>query len=369
VRTAIVSDLHLGSATGEDIARDPEVRRALLDEIGSAERLVLLGDALELRDLPLARVLELVQPFFEELGEAMAGRRIVLVPGNHDHRLAEPLLEEVALSGTGLGLEHRALPAAGPASHIAAWLGEAELSIAYPGIWLRDDVYATHGHYMDCHMSLPRLECVAAAALMRSGGRPPRLATPADYERVLRPIYGFFFGFAEAGLGGKPFRPSERAWRAISGRGRNGNRLRQATAKATISAGIPASVWLLNRLVRADFEADVTAASITRSGIAAATEMATRLRVEAAHVITGHTHRAGPEEGDAVWPLADGGQLHNTGSWVFADALHHPGAPPGPYWPGTVTWVEEEGAPRRVQLLAGAPHGELKSAVSRAIQR
>ena len=171
MRTAIVSDLHLGSATGEDIARDPAIRRLLLDEIAGADRLVLLGDALELRDLPLARVLEVVQPFFEELGEAMAGRRIVLVPGNHDHRLAEPLLEEVALSGTGLGLEHRALPAAGPTGHIAAWLGEAELSISYPGVWLRDDVYATHGHYMDCHMSLPRLECVAAAAMHSIRGR------------------------------------------------------------------------------------------------------------------------------------------------------------------------------------------------------
>ncbi len=369
MRTAIVSDLHLGSATGEDIARDPATRRLLLDEIAGADRLVLLGDALELRDLPLAHVLELVQPFFEELGEAMAGRRIVVVPGNHDHRLAEPLLEEVALSGTGLGLEHRALPAAGPTASIADWLGEAELSIAYPGVWLRDDVYATHGHYMDCHMSLPRLECVAAAALMRSDGPPRAGATPADYERVLRPIYGFFFGFAEAGRGHRPFRPSERAWRLISSRERNRNRLRQATAKAAISTGLPAAVWLLNRLLRADFEADVSAASIARSGIAAATEMAGRLQIEAAHTITGHTHRAGPEEGDAEWPLPGGGRLHNTGSWVFADALHHPGSPPGPYWPGTVTWVEDEGPPRRVRLLADRPHGELKAAVSRASRR
>ncbi len=366
MRTAIVSDLHLGSATGEDIARDPAIRELLLEEVRGAERLVLLGDALELRDLPLARVLDLVRPFFEELGKAMAGRRIVLVPGNHDHRLAEPLLEEVALSGTGLGFEHRALPTSGPAAHLAAWLGDAELSIAYPGVWLRDDVYATHGHYMDCHMSLPRLECIAAAALMRSGGRPPTPATPADYERVLRPIYGFFFGFAEAGLGDKPFRPSERAWRSISGRRRNGSRMREATAKAAISAGIPAGVWLLNRLVRADFEADVSATSISRSGVAAATEMSHRLQVEAAHVITGHTHRAGPEEGDAAWPLPGGGRLHNTGSWVFADALHHPGAPPGPYWPGTVTWLEDDGPPRRVDLLGERSHGELRAAVSRA---
>jgi Calcineurin-like phosphoesterase len=369
MRTAIVSDLHLGSATGEDVARDAQIRRVLLDELASADRLVLLGDVLELRDLPLAKVLTAVQPFFEELGEAMAGRRIVLIPGNHDHRLAEPLLEEVALGGASLGLEHRALPAGEPATRIAAWLGEAELGVAYPGVWLRDDVYATHGHYMDCHMSLPRLECIAAASLMRAGGQPPQDATPADYERVLRPIYGFFFGFAESGLARSAFRPSERAWSSIAGHRRNGNRLRQASLKAAIAAGVPASVWLLNRLVRADFGADFSATAITRSGIAAATEMTRRLRVEAAHVITGHTHRGGPEENEAQWPLLAGGQLHNTGSWVFANALHHPGSPPGPYWPGTVTWVEDEGPPRRKRLLLDHSHGELRAAVSRATRR
>lgn len=369
MRTAVVSDLHLGSATGEDVARDASIRRVLLDEIAGADRLVLLGDVLELRDLPLAKVLAAVQPFFEELGEAMAGRRVVLVPGNHDHRLAEPLLEALALGGASLGLEHRALPAGEPSTRIATWLGEAELSVAYPGLWLRDDVYATHGHYMDCHMSLPRLECIAAASIMRAGGRPPVTATPADYERVLRPIYGFFFGFAEAGLARSAFRPSERAWSSIAGHNRNGNRLRQTTLKAALAAGVPASVWLLNRLVRADFDADISTGSITRSGIAAATEMARRLQVEATHVITGHTHRAGPEENEAAWSLPKGGQLHNTGSWVFANALHHPGSPPGPYWPGTVTWVEQEGPPRRKRLLLDRSREELRAAVSRATRQ
>jgi predicted phosphodiesterase len=367
MRTAIVSDLHLGAATGEDVARDPAIRRILLDEITTADRLVLLGDVLELRDLPLARVLAAVQPFFEELGEAMAGRRVVLVPGNHDHRLAEPLLEDVALAGTALGLEHRALPAASPATHLANWLGKAELGVAYPGLWLRDDVYATHGHYMDCHMSLPRLECVVAAAIMRRGGRPPEAATPADYERVLRPIYGFFFGLAEAGLADRAFRPSERAWKTVSGDGRNHGRVHTAAVKAAVAAGVPTGVWLLNRLVRADFGADVSAASITHSGIVAATEMSRRLQIEAAHVITGHTHRAGPGGGEAEWRLPGGGRLHNSGSWVYADAIHRPGAPPGPYWPGTVTWLDEEGPPRRVQLLLDRPQEELRSAVRRTL--
>jgi hypothetical protein len=365
MRTAIVSDLHLGSPSGEDVARDPEIRDLLLEEVRHADRLVLLGDVLELRSLPLARVLELVEPFFEALGEAMAGRRVVIVPGNHDHRLAEPLLEGVALAGGPLGLEHRAPADADPAGRLAAWLGDAELGVAYPGVWLREDVYATHGHYMDCHMSLPRLECVAAAAAMRAGGALPMPAAPGDYERVLRPIYGLAFAIADVGLSARATMPSERAWRAIAGHDRNGGRLRRAAVKGAFAASIPTSTWLLNRLFRADFEADLSAAAIERSGIEAATELTRRLAVDAAHTLTGHTHRAGPAEGEAEWPLPGGGRLHNTGSWVYADAFHHPGRPPGPYWPGTVTWVEDEGPPRRVRLLDGIPREELRAAVER----
>src|SRR5262245_10654347 len=143
MRTAIVSDLHLGSAFGEDVARDPGVRRPLLEEFAVADRVVLLGDVLELREKPLAATLEAARPFFEELGEALAGCEVVLVPGNHDHRLAEPLLEELALAGRPIELEHRATATSEATRMIAGWLGDAEFDLAYPGIWLRDDVYAT----------------------------------------------------------------------------------------------------------------------------------------------------------------------------------------------------------------------------------
>ena len=79
-------------------------------------------------------------------------------------------------------------------------------------------------------------------------------------------------------------------------------------------------------------------------------------------MITGHTHRPGPEAGEAEWPLPGGGRLHNTGSWIFASAFHHPGTPPGPYWPGTVTWLEDEGPPRRVRLLHEHSREELQGA-------
>ncbi|MGB7588588.1 MAG: metallophosphoesterase [Solirubrobacterales bacterium] len=367
MRTAIVSDLHLGSASGEDLLRDAEIRQILLKEIAAADRLVLLGDTLELRELPLAAVLVAARPFFEDLGTTMAGREVILVPGNHDHRLAEPLLERIEMTGQPpLGLEHREHPIAEAATQITAWLGNAELTMAYPGIWLRDDVYATHGHYMDCHITLPRLECIAAAAVMRAFGPLPLVASPEDYERVLRPVYGLSFGLAQAGFAQRATRPSERIWRSIASRNRTKGRVHRNALRAAVAAGVPASVWGLNRLLRAGFQADLSASAITRSGVDAATELAQRLQLVGAQVIMGHTHRAGPNDDEAEWKLPGDGRLHNTGNWVFASAFHHPGRPPGPYWPGTVTWVEEDEPPRRVRLLREHARDELKATVRRS---
>jgi hypothetical protein len=368
MRTAIVSDLHLGVASGEDVLRDPAVRRLLLEEIAGADRVVLLGDVVELRDLALGVAFDAARPFFEELGEALGAREVVIAPGNHDHRLAEPLLDRLSLAGaTELGLEqHDDAPGDGAGAAIDAWLGPASLRIAYPGIWLRDDVYATHGHYMDAHLSLPRAECLAVATLIRLSGPLPRPAAPADYERVLRPIYGFSFGVAQARARVSRPRPhpSEAAWKALAGENSNGNH-RQRLRAASVRAAFPLGIRGINRLLRSDFGADISATAIFRAGVAAATELATRLGIDGAHVVTGHTHRGGPNEDEATWPLAGGGQLHNTGSWVFSSAFHNPGTPPSPYWPGTVTWVEDTSPPRRKQLLLDHSHPEMLELIKR----
>jgi hypothetical protein len=362
MRTAIISDLHLGSGFGEDLLRDDEIRRLLVDKLAGADRLVLLGDVVELRELPLATALKSARPFFEEVGELMAGRKVVLVPGNHDHRLAEPLLEQRALAGEPLRLEQRTEPADEVGERIAAWLGDAELEFAYPGIWLRDDVYATHGHYMDCHMSLPRLECIAAAATMRALKPLPERPEPTDYERILRPVYGLTYGLAQGGVARRAARPSERVWKSIAGGNGTANR---RLRRAALRAAVPASIWSINRLLRANFEATLSAGSISNSGISAATELTTRLQIDAAHTITGHTHRGGPHQADPQWTLPGGGRLHNTGSWVFASAFHHPGTPPGNYWPGTVAWLEDSGPPRLERLLLERSRDELRATIAR----
>jgi hypothetical protein len=362
MRTAIVSDLHLGVASDEDVLRDPAVRRVLLEEIAGADRVVLLGDVVELRNLPLGPSLARSRPFFEELGEAIGDVEVILVPGNHDHRLAEPLLDGLSIAGEpGIGLEHHHVPT-GPAALVDEWLGPARLGIAYPGIWLREDVYATHGHFMDVHLSLPRAECVAAALMVRLSGRLPQRATPADYERVLRPIYGFAYGLAQVlPLKRRRNGPFERAWEVLAD-----EEVETTLGARAARTGFPLAVGGLNRLLRSHFEPDVTPPAIFRSGVEAGTEMATRLGVDDAQVITGHTHRGGPLADEPEWPLPRGGRLHNTGSWVFSSAFHQPGTPPNTYWPGTITWLEDEGPPRRKQLLLSHSHEEMTDLIARA---
>jgi UDP-2,3-diacylglucosamine pyrophosphatase LpxH len=371
MRTAIVSDLHLGAGSGEDVLRDAATRSILLEEIAGADRVVLLGDVVELRGQPLGLAMEHARPFFEELGEAVGDREVIVAPGNHDHHLVEPLLDALSLDGKRpLGLEQRHDSSPGPSGQIDAWLGPARLQIAYPGLWLRDDVYATHGHYLDAHLSLPRAECVAAAVRIRTVGAPPNPATPDHYERVLRPLYGFSYAVAQsrpARAGGRRG-PSEAVWQMLSDSAR-GVSWRRKLAFEAARGGFPAGIWALNRLLHSSFETDISPAAIFQGGLEAAAEMATRLQVDGAHVITGHTHRGGPNADEAEWPLAGGGHLHNTGSWVFSTVFHHPGTPPNSYWPGTVTWLDDSGPPRRVQLLLERPHGEMMELVSRASRR
>jgi UDP-2,3-diacylglucosamine pyrophosphatase LpxH len=372
MRTAVISDLHLGLVTGGDVLRDPAIRHVLLEEIGAADRVVLLGDAVELRELPVGVALEAARPFFEDLGNALAGREVTIVPGNHDYRLAEPLLDDLSIEGAGrLELEQFHGPSPGPTAAIAEWLGPASLRVAYPGLWLREDVYATHGHYMDAHLNLPRAECVAVATLARLSQPLPANATPAHYERVVRPLYGFFYGVAQARRGTTPRNQAaaaEAAWEVLAGE-RGGRDRSQRLRFAAARAAFPLAVRTINRVLGSEFDADVSARAIFAGALAAATELASRLGVDGAHVINGHSHRAGPREEDGEWPLPGGGRLHNTGSWVFTSLFHHPGTPPNAYWPGTVTWVEESGPPRRVQLLHSHSHAELSDLLRRRATR
>ena len=78
---------------------------------------------------------------------------------------------------------------------------DCEVMLAYPGLRLRDDVYATHGHYLDLHMSVPTLETIAISRSRGSRGTiPTSSTTPDQYEAVLAPIYALVY----AAVQGRP---------------------------------------------------------------------------------------------------------------------------------------------------------------------
>ena len=148
---------------------------------------MLLGDSVELRDDPLGVSLERALPFFEALGEAVGAGRVTIVPGNHDHRLIAPRLK----GRRQLGVEQRYDVAPGdPLEAVVRSMGRARVELVYPGLWLRPDVYAMHGHYLDCHSDVRTFECRAAALTQRFPGAPrDGYRSPVDYEAVLAPIY------------------------------------------------------------------------------------------------------------------------------------------------------------------------------------
>src|SRR5208282_778009 len=75
---------------------------------------------------------------------------------------------------------------------IAEWCSPARVTVAYPGVWLREDVYATHGHYLDSHLTIPTLERLTMGAMERVLGKPPSsLHGASDYESICAPMYAW----------------------------------------------------------------------------------------------------------------------------------------------------------------------------------
>jgi predicted phosphodiesterase len=362
MRTAVVSDLHLGGLAGADVAREREAREALIEAVAGAERVVLLGDILELRELPLAESLEVARPLFEGLGRALAGAQVVFVPGNHDHAFAEPWLARMRLDAQALPAEAEweVRRDDGAAGRIAGWMPEVRMSLAYPGLRLRDDVYATHGHYLDLHLTVPRLEALAASAMARVTGRGKACRSAADYETIMAPLYAFFAGLAQGASPASLSRGgsvSRDLWRTVSG---NGPAPASAGRAAIASASrfllgrvtIPGAVAALNGLGIGPFHATLTGEELRRAGLLAMARVAEVLAPGAEHVIFGHTHRPGPLPDDdlAEWTTLSGTRMWNTGTWLYERAFVTTGRD-SPYWPGTVLTLEDEGPPRLENVL------------------
>ena len=365
--TLVISDLHLGSASGDDLLRRADVREPLLAALDGVRRVVLLGDALELRQGPLRDALAAARPLLEGIGAALGGDgEVVLVPGNHDHALVAPWLERRRREQVPppLGLSQEAAVEPGDAAAtIAGWVAPARFRLAYPGVWLRDDVYALHGHYLDRHTTVPTFERLSAGVMGRIvGPLPVGGAGPDDYERALAPIYAWSYALAQQVRDGSAAARgtqgvSVRVWRTLAG---DGHRPLRRRALATL---FPLGVAALNRAGIGPVRADVSGDAIGDAGTRAMAAAAEALRLRAGHLLFGHTHRAGPRPHDdaAVWTTASGVRLHNTGTWVFERHFLSRTPYESPYWPGRAVLVDDDPAiaPRLLALLGDRSWADL----------
>jgi hypothetical protein len=382
-RTLIVSDLHLGGLSGIDLLRRPELRAPLLDELDGVDRLVLLGDVLELRHGPPHDALVAARSFFEDVGRALGGEReLVVTAGNHDHLLVDTWLDARALrepEPEPLLLDQRVAPAeASPMlARIAQWASPARVTCAYPGLWVRPDVYATHGHFLDAHLTVPTLERIGVGVMGRLLERPPGTLDGVEgYEAVTAPIYAWRdaitrYSRSSPALDGLA---TARAWRALSGGGgvssSNGARDRQqmlhavraAVRRRAITGAFPLMVKGLNRAGLGPLNANISRGELRRGGLRAMGEVAARLNLGDAYVVFGHTHRAGPFPGDpeSEWRGRGGARLVNSGCWTYDAIFLTPTPGESPYWPGTCVLVEDSGPPVLRRLLLDRSHAELR---------
>jgi Calcineurin-like phosphoesterase len=332
VRTLVISDLHLGGRLQRDVLRRPEALEPLLEALDDVDRLVLLGDIVELAEGRPRQAMEAAEPVLRAIGARLdSEREVALVPGNHDAALVRPWLRA---GGAPAGVDAPIpLDATPGLAQIASWLAPARVRANYPGVWLSERVWATHGHYLDRHL-LPEAAYGIARGLL---GRLPRDgATPADYERAGGPSFTRLESLLTRWL--------PRPLAALS----------DDAVELLRALTMPVMPRRLFGHRIAPLNSMLLGLQMRRASIPALAWVVHRLGVDAEWVIFGHVHRCGPLPGDDprewVGP-ASRPRIANTGSWVYEPLLLHRASAPHAYWPGGAILVEDGGDPRAIGLL------------------
>jgi len=299
----VISDLHVGASKRTDLLRRAELREPLVEAVRGVDRLVILGDGLELRDGPHRDALTFAGPLFEDLGRALGpDGELLMLGGNHDHGLVAGWIDGRLLTEPAgfLDLEQRIEPRdAGPlAVALAERAAPARVQLAYPGVWLRDDVFAIHGHYSDLHTTVPTFERLAAGAMARWIVRMPAdAARPDDYEAALAPLYAWMHALTQRAEHSRitaSAGASARTWTALT----SAERHRRPLRTAVLGAGYVSAVATLNALGVGPLDRDLSPAALRRGYLHGFREVVRRLGIDAPHVLWGHSHRAGPFAGD-----------------------------------------------------------------------
>lgn len=318
MRTLVVSDLHLGAHVQQSVLGRREPLERLLAEVDVVDRLVLLGDVVEMLERRPERAMEVAASTLRLFGDRLGpAREVVLVPGNHDVAL---VADWVRSRGSALAVDARIPLDATPAlAAVSGWLAPAQVRVHYPGVWLSERVWATHGHYIGRRV---RRDAVGLS--------------PVDYERASA---GWTLPRIEAGI-----------LRTLPG---PAAALTEDLAELARALTMPLPRRLLHRRMSRVTSA-LLALQMRRASIPALAGVAARLGIDADWILFGHVHRLGPLASDrpAEWQGPSGRpSIVNTGSWVYEPLLVHHATAPHPYWPGGSVVLEDGSAPVARGLL------------------
>ncbi len=338
MKTLVISDLHLGLRSKRDVLRREPVREVLLAALRDVDRLVLLGDTVEMLEGRPRAAMDIAMPVLRDIGRTLGrDREVVVVAGNHDHLLTRPWLRAQRQQGRSLGLASRVPVSSGPVlERFCAALAPARVQVRYPGVWLADRIWATHGHYLDRHLVRERQGRVGRAVVRAV---PEKGATAWHYESASTISLTGMSGFLATNLPSVIGEPLDCA---------------TGIARSVSAAALPLSNKLVQHTV-APMSAALLGSQFRRVGLPAMGLVAERLQVRADHVIFGHLHRSGPRWDDprAEWSPDGRRQLVNSGCWVYEPLLLTGADAPHPYWPGGAVVVEDDRAPVAVGLLDG----------------
>ncbi len=323
----MISDLHLGGRFFHGVLTRQEPLQALLRGLDDVERLVLLGDIVELAERRPARAMATAEPVLRAIGARLGpSREVVLVPGNHDFALVRPW---VRATGSRL-LPATAVPvdASLALGAVVSWLAPARVRVSYPGVWLSDGVWATHGHYLNLH-----LRPVSSYGRARGDLRSPAhdRVDPVAYER-----------------------------------GRRRARRQEGASSLTGTVRQALSTQIKERALRpqlAPLTSAVLRAQMHHAALPALARVAGRLGLEAEAIVFGHVHRLGPlpDDPERLWQGPDGTlRLYNTGSWLYEPLLITHAQPPHPHWPGGAIRLDPGQAPQAIGMLDHLSHGDVR---------